>query len=220
MPELLQAALLAATALTSAVWIGMARRGYGEPDQPALFCALLAFSLAAGTGACAVARLAFGLDTLEAERWLRQATLSLGLPLVGVVALTLGRRWIWMSTDLGAHRHRPLRLFRIGAPIRLERTLRTCAGPDQCIAGCLCRPVAVARTPASQRWRGWRCTDVGSAALERTRNRAQPAQCLRATLAGAGLPTHRLVAAQFAGESSRRNSRARIIARRAPSKPL
>ncbi len=101
MSELLQATLLAATALTSAVWIGMARRGYGEPDQPALFCALLAFSLAAGTGACAVARLAFGLDTLEAERWLRQATLSLGLPLVGVVALTLGRRWIWSRPTWG-----------------------------------------------------------------------------------------------------------------------
>ncbi len=101
MPELLQAALLAATALTSAVWIGMARRGYGEPDQPALFCALLAFSLAAGAGACAVARLAFGLDTLEAERWLRQATLSLGLPLVGVVALTLGRKWIWSRPTWG-----------------------------------------------------------------------------------------------------------------------
>ena len=101
MSELLQATLLAATALTSAVWIGMARRGYGEPDQPALFCALLAFSLAAGTGACAVARLAFGLDTLEAERWLRQATLSLGLPLVGVVALTLGRKWIWSRPTWG-----------------------------------------------------------------------------------------------------------------------
>lgn len=101
MLELLQAALLAATALTSAVWIGMARRGYGEPDQPALFCALLAFSLAAGAGACAVARLAFGLDTLEAERWLRQATLSLGLPLVGVVALTLGRKWIWSRPTWG-----------------------------------------------------------------------------------------------------------------------
>lgn len=101
MPELLQAALLAAAALASAVWIGMARRGYGEPDQPALFCALLAFSLAAGTGACAVARLSLGLDTLEAERWLRQATLLLGLPLVGVVALTLSRRWVWSRPTWG-----------------------------------------------------------------------------------------------------------------------
>jgi hypothetical protein len=101
MSELLQAALLVVTALASAIWIGTARRGYGEPDQPALFCALLAFSLAAGTGACALARQAFGLDTLEAERWLLQATLLLGLPLVGVVALTLSRQWIWSRPTWG-----------------------------------------------------------------------------------------------------------------------
>ena len=101
MSELLQATLLTLFALASAVWIGTSRRGYGEPDQPALFCALLAFSLAAGTGACAVARLALGLDTLEAERWLLQATLLLGLPLVGVVALTLSRKWIWSRPTWG-----------------------------------------------------------------------------------------------------------------------
>lgn len=101
MYELLQATLLTVTGLGSAIWIGTARRGYGEPDQPALFCALLAFSLAAGSGACAVARLAFDLDTLEAERWLLQATLLLGLPLVGVVALTLSRQWIWSRPTWG-----------------------------------------------------------------------------------------------------------------------
>jgi hypothetical protein len=101
MPELLQATLLTLSGLSSAIWIGTARRGYGEPDQPALFCALLAFSLAGGTGACAAVRLAIGLDTLEAERWLMQATLLLGLPLVGVVALTLGRKWIWSRPTWG-----------------------------------------------------------------------------------------------------------------------
>ena len=100
-PELLQAVLLTLTGLASAIWIGSARRGYGEPDQPALFSALLAFSLAAGTGACATARLALGADTLEAERWLLQATLLLGLPLVGVVALTLSRRWVWSRPTWG-----------------------------------------------------------------------------------------------------------------------
>ncbi|MCQ4321978.1 hypothetical protein [Stutzerimonas stutzeri] len=100
-PDLLQAVLLTLTGLASAIWIGSARRGYGEPDQPALFSALLAFSLAAGTGACAAARLALGADALEAERWLLQATLLLGLPLVGVVALTLSRRWIWSRPTWG-----------------------------------------------------------------------------------------------------------------------
>lgn len=101
MTELLQALLLTLTATASAIWIGTARRGYGEPDQPALFCALLAFALAAGTGACALARLAFDLDTLEAQRWLQQATLMLGLPLVGVVALTLSRKWVWSRPTWG-----------------------------------------------------------------------------------------------------------------------
>lgn len=101
MAELLQAVLLTLTATASAIWIGSARRGYGEPDQPALFCALLAFALAAGTGASAAARLGFGLDALEAQRWLQQATLMLGLPLVGVVALTLARRWIWSRPTWG-----------------------------------------------------------------------------------------------------------------------
>lgn len=91
--------MLAASAC--AVWIGIARRGYGEPYQPALFCVQLAFALAAGTGACAVAQLAFGFDTLEARRWLLQATLLLGFPLIGTVALTLGRRWIWSRPNWG-----------------------------------------------------------------------------------------------------------------------
>src|SRR5690606_266170 len=101
MYELLQATLLTVTGMGSAIWIGTARRGYADPDQPALFCALRACSLAAGSGACAVARLAFDLDTLEAERWLLQATLLLGLPLVGVVALTLSRQWIWSRPTWG-----------------------------------------------------------------------------------------------------------------------
>ncbi|WP_407292766.1 hypothetical protein [Stutzerimonas zhaodongensis] len=101
MPDLLQAILLMLAGLASAIGIGRARRGYGEPDQPALFSALLAFSLASGTGACAAARLALGADTLEAERWLLQATLLLGLPLVGVAALTLSRRWTWSRPTWG-----------------------------------------------------------------------------------------------------------------------
>jgi len=101
MPELLQATLLTLAALVSAVWIGKARRAYDEPEQPALFCALLAFSLAAGTGACAVARLALGHDTLEAERWLLQATMLLGLPLVGLAALILSRKWRWSRPNWG-----------------------------------------------------------------------------------------------------------------------
>src|SRR5690606_3062206 len=94
-PELLQATLLTLAASAGVIRLGIARRGYGEPYQPALFCVQLAFALAAGTGACAMAQLAFGFDTLEARRWLLQATLLLGFPLIGTVALTLARHWTW-----------------------------------------------------------------------------------------------------------------------------
>lgn len=101
MPELLQAALLMLTASASIVWIGIARRGYGDAQQPALFCAQLAFALAAGTGGCAVAQLAGGFETLEARRWLLQATLLLGFPLLASVALTFARHWIWSRPNWG-----------------------------------------------------------------------------------------------------------------------
>lgn len=100
-PDLLQAALLTLCAAASAIHIGLSRRGYDEPQQPALFCALLAFALAAGIGASAVARLAFGLDTFEAERWLLRATLLLGVPLIGLVALTFARQWTWSRPNWG-----------------------------------------------------------------------------------------------------------------------
>lgn len=99
--ELLHATLLMLVGIASAIWIGRARRGYGEPDQPALFCVLLAFSLAAGAGASAAARLALGAESLEAERWLLQATRLLGLPLVGAAAICLARRWAWSRPTWG-----------------------------------------------------------------------------------------------------------------------
>lgn len=101
MAELLQALFLAVLATASAVRLGLARRDHDEANQPALFSALLALALAAGGGACAAARLGFGLDTLHAERWLLQATLLLGLPLAGIAALALSRRSTWSRPTWG-----------------------------------------------------------------------------------------------------------------------
>ena len=86
--ELLQSLLLTLAAAASAILIGRARRRYGEADQPALFSAMLAFILAAASGATG---LAGGLA--EAQQWLERATLLLGLPLLALAALTLARRW-------------------------------------------------------------------------------------------------------------------------------
>lgn len=98
--ELLQALLLSTSAATSAVCIGRARRHYGDADQPALFCALLGFALAAGSGVCLLAS-QLDFDAGEAQRWLERATLLLGLPLIALAALTLGRSWAWSRPTWG-----------------------------------------------------------------------------------------------------------------------
>lgn len=94
--ELLQSLLLTLAAAASAIQIGRARRRYGEADQPALFSAMLAFILAAASGATG---LAGGLA--EAQQWLERATLLLGLPLLALAALTLARRWAWSRPNWG-----------------------------------------------------------------------------------------------------------------------
>jgi hypothetical protein len=99
--DVLQAVLLMLTASASTVWIGLARRHYDEPHQPALFSVMLAFTLAACTGASATAGLVLGMDTIEAERWLLQATLLLGVPLVGAGVLTLSRQWVLSRPSWG-----------------------------------------------------------------------------------------------------------------------
>lgn len=94
--ELLQSLLLTLAAAASAIQIGRARRRYDEADQPALFSAMLAFILAAASGATG---LAGGLA--EAQQWLERATLLLGLPLLALAALTLARRWVWSRPNWG-----------------------------------------------------------------------------------------------------------------------
>jgi len=94
--ELLQSLLLTLAAAASAIQIGRARRRYDEADQPALFSAMLAFILAAASGATG---LAGGLA--EAQQWLERATLLLGLPLLALTALTLARRWVWSRSNWG-----------------------------------------------------------------------------------------------------------------------
>ncbi|AEJ06993.1 hypothetical protein [Stutzerimonas stutzeri] len=94
--ELLQSLLLTLAAAASAIQIGRARRRYGETDQPALFSAMLAFILAAASGATGL-----GGGLAEAQQWLERATLLLGLPLLALAALTLARRWVWSRPNWG-----------------------------------------------------------------------------------------------------------------------
>lgn len=92
----LSGGMLALACLACAVVIGKARKRYGEADQPALFCALLGFLLAAAAAASA------GDPSWQAAHlWLSQASSFLGLPLLGVAALTLGRGWAWSRPNWG-----------------------------------------------------------------------------------------------------------------------
>ncbi len=98
---LLCSGVLALACLAAAVAIGKARKGYGEGDQPALFCALLGFGLTAAAAASAAMR--YGVDPgwQAAHLWLSQAASFLALPLLGAAALALGRGWTWSRPNWG-----------------------------------------------------------------------------------------------------------------------
>jgi hypothetical protein len=93
----LSGGMLALACLACAGAIGKARKRYGEADQPALFCALLGFLLTAAAAAASV-----GDPSWQAAHlWLSQASSFLGLPLLGVAALTLGRGWACSRPNWG-----------------------------------------------------------------------------------------------------------------------
>ncbi|WP_332821154.1 hypothetical protein [Pseudomonas sp.] len=93
----LSGGMLALACLACAVAIGKARKRYGEADQPALFCALLGFLLTAAAAAASVGEPSWQ----AAHLWLSQASSFLGLPLLGVAALALGRGWAWSRPNWG-----------------------------------------------------------------------------------------------------------------------
>ncbi|MFZ3206002.1 MAG: hypothetical protein WA161_19320 [Pseudomonas sp.] len=97
----LSGGMLALACLACAVAIGKARKRYGEADQPALFCALLGFLLAAAAASAGVMHYAGDPSWQSAHLWLSQASSFLGLPLLGVAALPLGRGWAWSRPNWG-----------------------------------------------------------------------------------------------------------------------
>lgn len=93
--------ILALACLACAVAIGKARKRYAEADQPALFCALLGFLLAAAAASAGVMAHAGDPDWQAAHLWLSQASNFLGLPLLGAAALAMGRGWAWSRPNWG-----------------------------------------------------------------------------------------------------------------------
>lgn len=99
--SVLSAGILALACLACAVVIGKARQRYGEADQPALFCAQLGFLLPAAAATVGVMRYAVDPGWQAAHLWLSQASSFLGLPLLGLAALTLGRGWACSRANWG-----------------------------------------------------------------------------------------------------------------------
>ncbi|RJG12100.1 hypothetical protein D3879_01895 [Pseudomonas cavernicola] len=87
--------ILALACLAGALWIYRARAPFPEAERSTWFCALLGFALPASAALCGVLR--YGLDPSwqEAHARLSQASSLLGLPLLGIAALTLARGWAW-----------------------------------------------------------------------------------------------------------------------------
>lgn len=96
---MLTGGMLALACLACVVAIGKARKGRGEGDQTALYCAQLGFAL---SGAAAATELMYFAPSWQAANlWLSQASKFLGLPLFGAAALTLGRGWTWSRPNWG-----------------------------------------------------------------------------------------------------------------------
>jgi hypothetical protein len=96
---MLSAGVLALACLACVVAIGKARKGYGEGDQTALYCAQIGFALSAA--AAATELMYFDPSWQAAHLWLSQASKFLGLPLLGAAALALGRGWTWSRPNWG-----------------------------------------------------------------------------------------------------------------------
>jgi hypothetical protein len=93
--------LLAIACLACLLAIGKLRSRTAEDQRPGLFCMQMGFALP--LAAAVVGALRFGLmpDLSEMHGWLSRASSLLGLPLLGLAALCLGRQWHWSGPTWG-----------------------------------------------------------------------------------------------------------------------
>lgn len=70
-------------------------------EQPLWFCVFLAFALTACAATLGALRYGPQLPVQEAHSWLSQASSLLGLPLLGLAALVLGRGWCLEKSSWG-----------------------------------------------------------------------------------------------------------------------
>ena len=93
--------VLALACLICVLQLGKRYAGAPAEQRPRWFCILLGFLLPAA--AASVGALRFGLlpELSELHGWLSRASSYLGLPLLGLAALSLGRNWQWQGPVWG-----------------------------------------------------------------------------------------------------------------------
>ena len=93
--------VLALACLICVVQLGKRFAGASTGQRPGWFCILLGFALPAA--AASVGAVRFGLlpELSELHGWLSRASSFLGLPLLGLAALSLGRNWQWQGPTWG-----------------------------------------------------------------------------------------------------------------------
>jgi hypothetical protein len=94
-------ALLALACLVCVLQLGKRYAGAPAEERPRWFCILLGFALPAA--AAGVGAVRFGLlpELSELHGWLSRASSFLGLPLLGLAALSFGRHWQWQGPTWG-----------------------------------------------------------------------------------------------------------------------
>jgi hypothetical protein len=94
-------ALLALACLICVLQLGKRYAGATAEERPRWFCILLGFALPAA--AASVGAVRFGLlpELSEMHGWLSRASSFLGLPLLGLAALSLARHWQWQGPTWG-----------------------------------------------------------------------------------------------------------------------
>ena len=92
---------LALACLICVVQLGKRYAGAQPEQRPRWFCILLGFALPAAAAAVGVVRFGLLPELGELHGWLSRASSFLGLPLLGLAALSLGRNWQWQGPTWG-----------------------------------------------------------------------------------------------------------------------
>ena len=94
-------ALLAIACLACVLALGKQRSRTMADQRPRLFCMQMGFALPMAAAMAGALRFGLAPDLRELHEWLSRASSLLGLPLLGLVALSLGRQWNWSGPTWG-----------------------------------------------------------------------------------------------------------------------